>query len=176
MPLVDLALTGVARDAAEQIPLHVLERVVAIPYGLASGVLRVAVADPGNLHGIDELRLATRFPLELGVASSEDILAELRRMARASEAFGARAVLEEAEDEFEDGEDETDDLEADDGVSDAPLVRLVNSIIFQAAEDGASDVHFEPQEDALVVRFRVDGVLARCSGSRSGWRRASRRA
>src|SRR5207342_102735 len=52
------------------------------------------------------------------------------------------------------------DLEAEDGVSDAPLVRLVNSIIFQAAEDGASDVHFEPQEDALVVRFRVDGVLA----------------
>ena len=52
-----------------------------------------------------------------------------------------------------------DDLEADDGISDAPLVRLVNSVIFQAAEDGASDVHFEPQEDALVVRFRVDGVL-----------------
>ena len=56
-------------------------------------------------------------------------------------------------------EDENDDLEADDGISDAPLVRLVNSVIFQAAEDGASDVHFEPQEDALVVRFRIDGVL-----------------
>ncbi len=56
-------------------------------------------------------------------------------------------------------EEEADDLEVDDGVSDAPLVRLVNSVIFQAAEDGASDVHFEPQEDALIVRFRVDGVL-----------------
>ena len=65
-------------------------------------------------------------------------------------------------------EEEADDLEAEDGISDAPLVRLVNSVIFQAAEDGASDVHFEPQEDALVVRFRVDGVLQRCSGSRSG--------
>ena len=54
---------------------------------------------------------------------------------------------------------EGDDLEIDDGISDAPLVRLVNSIIFQAAEEGASDVHFEPQEDAVVVRFRVDGVL-----------------
>ena len=52
-----------------------------------------------------------------------------------------------------------DDLEADDGISDAPLVRLVNSIIFQAAEDGASDVHFEPQDDALIVRVRIDGVL-----------------
>src|SRR5437588_624106 len=51
------------------------------------------------------------------------------------------------------------DLALDAGISDAPLVRLVNSIIFQAAEDGASDVHFEPQEDALVVRLRIDGVL-----------------
>src|SRR4029077_12358267 len=59
----------------------------------------------------------------------------------------------------EEEEEEADDLEVDDGISDAPLVRLVNSVIFQAAEDGASDVHFEPQEDALAVRFRVDGVL-----------------
>ena len=158
--IVDLAATGVAKDAAELIPLHVLERVVAIPYALDDGTLRVAVADPGNLHGLDELRLATRYPLDLGVASSEDILAELRRMARASEAFGTRAVLEEVDADLGmDEGDDTDDLEAEDGVSDAPLVRLVNSVIFQAAEDGASDVHFEPQEDALVVRFRVDGVL-----------------
>ena len=158
--VVDLALTGVAKEAAELIPLHVLERVVAIPYALEDGTLRIAVADPGNLHGLDELRLATRYPLDLGVASSEDILAELRRMSRASEAFGTRAVLEEVDADLGIGdEDEDDDLEADDGISDAPLVRLVNSVIFQAAEDGASDVHFEPQEDALVVRFRVDGVL-----------------
>ena len=158
--LVDLAAAGVDKEAAGQIPLHVLERVVAIPYALENGTLRIAVADPGNLHGIDELRLATRYPLDLGVSSSEDILAELRRMARASEAFGTRAVLEEVDADLGIAEeDENDDLEADDGISDAPLVRLVNSVIFQAAEDGASDVHFEPQEDALVVRFRVDGVL-----------------
>src|SRR5215203_3601545 len=124
--LVDLALTGVDKQAAEQIPLHVLERVAAIPYALESGTLRVAVADPGNLHGIDELRLATRFALDIGVASSEDILMELRRMARASEAFGARAVLDEVDEELGAAEaEEADDLEVDDGVSDAPLVRLV---------------------------------------------------
>ena len=117
------------KDAAEQIPLHVLERVVAIPYSLDDGTLRIAVADPGNLHGIDELRLATRYPLDLGVASSEDILIELRRMARASEAFGTRAVLEEVDEELRiTEEEEADDLEVEDGVSDAPLVRLVNSV------------------------------------------------
>ena len=159
LPLVDLAATGVSADAAPLVPLHVLERVVAIPYALEGGTLRIAIADPGNIHGIDELRLATRYPLDLGVASREDIEVELRKILRASEAFGARAVLEEADAAIAEEEDGADDLEIDDGISDAPLVRLVNSVIFQAAEDGASDVHFEPQEDALVVRFRIDGVL-----------------
>jgi type IV pilus assembly protein PilB len=160
VPLVDLALAGVDKEATEQIPLHVLERVVAIPYALADGTLRIAVADPGNLHGLDELRLATRYPLELGVAARDDILHEVKRLTRASEAFGTRAVLEEVDADLGTSEEEeAADLEADDGISDAPLVRLVNSVIFQAAEDGASDIHFEPQEDALVVRFRVDGVL-----------------
>jgi type IV pilus assembly protein PilB len=158
VPLVDLPVIGVMKDATEQIPLHVLERVLAVPYVLQGNILRIAVADPGNLHGLEELRLATKYPIDVGVASSDDILGELRRLARASEAFGARAVFEEVEESL-DADDEDDDLEIDDGVSDAPLVRLVNSVIFQAAEDGASDVHFEPHEDALVVRFRVDGVL-----------------
>ena len=159
MPLVDLPLVGVSREAAHLIPLHVLERVSAIPYAHADGVLRVAIADPQNLHGIDELRLASDAPVELAVAAREDIVAEVRRLARAAEAFGARAMLEEQhEEEPEEAEDE-DDLEIDDGISDAPLVRLVNSLIFQAAEDGASDMHFEPNESGVVVRFRTDGVL-----------------
>jgi type IV pilus assembly protein PilB len=162
LPLVDLALAGVDADAARELPLHVLERIGAIPYAYKDGRLQMAVADPANLHGLDELRLATRHPLELGVASREDILLSIRKLVRASEASGARAAVDDEElfaaEEAAAAEDLTD-LEAEDGVSDVPLVRLVNSILFQAAEDGASDIHFEPQEDALVVRFRIDGVL-----------------
>jgi len=159
LPLVDLAFSGVDDEAAKQLPLHVLERVVAIPYALRNDVLHIAVADPANVHAIDELRLATRHSIELGVASRDDIINAVRKLVRQSEAFGARAALEEEEAQFEAVEEPETDLEEDDGVSDAPLVRLGNSIVFQAAEDGASDVHFEPQEDALVVRFRIDGVL-----------------
>ena len=155
LQLVDLADTGVSPEAARLIPVHVLERVVAVPFALEDGRLRVAVADPRNVHAIDELRLATRHPIEIDVASREDILEEVQRLSRASEALGA--VL--AENSIVVLDEEENDLEADDGISDAPLVRLVNSLIFQAAEDGASDIHVEPQEDALVVRFRVDGVL-----------------
>jgi type IV pilus assembly protein PilB len=159
LPLVDLPLTGVDKQAAGLVPLHVLERLVAIPYALDGDTLRVAIADPADLHAIDELRLASRHQLELAVAASEDILTELRRLSRASEAFGARAALAEEEALHQEEQAEADDLEVEDGISEAPLVRLVNSIIFQAAEDGASDVHFEPQEDALAVRLRIDGVL-----------------
>ena len=158
LPYIELALGGVDEQAAAEIALHVLERVIALPYALRDGVLHVAIADPANVRAIDELKLATRHQLALAVASRDEIVERVKKLVRASEAFGARAAVEEDQELLVD-EDQTVDLEEEDGVSDAPLVRLVNSIIFQAAEDGASDIHFEPQEQALVVRFRVDGVL-----------------
>ena len=157
MAYVDFTEVAVQKDAMESIAAHVLDRVGAIPYRLEGNTLKIAIADPSDIQKVDELRLATRYSLDIGVAPREDIELELRKIARASEVW-ERAALVEDEFDVEDGEDE-DDLEADDGVSDAPLVRLVNSIILQAAEDGASDLHFDPQDDSLVVRLRVDGVL-----------------
>ncbi len=155
LPFLDLQEERVSPDAAELIPLLTLQRAIAIPVSRVDQRLKVAIADPGHIHGIDELRLATRYQIDLVVASREDILTELERRARQSEVMETQSAL----DEFEVVEEGEDDLEVDDGVSDAPLVRLVNSVIMQAATDGASDIHFEPQEDALLVRVRVDGVL-----------------
>jgi type IV pilus assembly protein PilB len=158
LPLIDFATTEIDEGAAQTIPLRVLERVVAMPYERDGDVLRIAVADPGDVQGIDELRLATRHQIELSVATRDEILEQIGRHARALSATAlAPTVIEGAEPEFDEAAET--DLEADDGLSDEPLVRLVNSVLFQAAEDGASDIHFEPQEDSLVVRFRVDGVL-----------------
>jgi type IV pilus assembly protein PilB len=80
-------------------------------------------------------------------------MVELDRMDRVSDA------VVESFDESEQDDGAVTDLEEDDGVSEGPVVRMVNSILLAAAEDGASDVHFEAQEDGLVVRFRIDGVL-----------------
>src|SRR5918999_1323472 len=85
-PPLDPPAAGVAGDAAQSIPLNTLERAAAVPYAFDDDVLKVAISDPGNLHAIDELRLATRHPLELSVASREDIRSELQRLARAAEA------------------------------------------------------------------------------------------
>jgi type IV pilus assembly protein PilB len=162
LPVVELGSVSMDPMAAEALPLHVLEQVNALPYAFEGDSLCVAISDPQNIHGIDALRLASRHPISLRVAASEEISTELGRLARTAEAFGGtRSSFGTEAVDFEvipDG-DEMDDLEIEDGISDAPLVRLVNSIIFEAAEDGASDVHFEPQADALVVRFRIDGVL-----------------
>jgi type IV pilus assembly protein PilB len=154
LPLVDLRLTGVTAEASVLVPLHVLRRAAALPYRLDGEVLYVAIADPQNVHAIDELRLATRHRISLGVAARDDILGELDRMGRVSD-----AVIESLEESEVEGDSAVADLEEPDGVSEGPIVRIVNSIMLQAAEDGASDVHFEAQEDGLVVRFRIDGVL-----------------
>ena len=157
LPLVDLGAVGVDAEAVKMIALPVLNRVVAIPFASDEGMLKVAITNPQDVRGLDEVRLATRLSVEFYVAARSDVLTELRRLSRAAEAMNATFAQEMAGAEEE--EEDVDDLEADDGISDAPLVRLVNSMIFEAAEDGASDIHVEPQEDDLVVRYRIDGVL-----------------
>ena len=94
LPVVDLPSLGVAVDAAQLIPVQTLERSVAVPYALEDDVLKVAVADPGNLHAIDELRLATKHSLELAVASRDDILGELQRLVRTAEAIGSVVAVD----------------------------------------------------------------------------------
>jgi type IV pilus assembly protein PilB len=79
LPLIDLQAEDIDRTAANAIPTHVLTRAVALPYRLEGDRLFVAIADPTNVQTIDELRLATRYTLELGVAPREDIEVELRR-------------------------------------------------------------------------------------------------
>src|SRR4051794_16446210 len=155
LPLVDLAVAGVDAEAVKLIALPVLNRVVAIPFSSDGSKVKVAITDPQDVRGLDELRLATRLSVEFYVAAKNDVLTELRRLSRAAEAMNATY----AEDVAGAEEEDVDDLDADDGISDAPLVRLVNSMIFEAAEDGASDIHVEPQEDDVIVRYRIDGVL-----------------
>jgi type IV pilus assembly protein PilB len=161
LPFVDILAQDVDPEALEQITPAVRERARALPFAYDGRTLRVAIADPADVAAIDELRLATAAAVELAVAPREDLFAEITRYAKAAQNLDLKvgAELRAIERVEEEQEEESDDLEIDDGVSDAPLVRLVNALIYQAAEDGASDVHVEPQDDCLLVRFRVDGVL-----------------
>src|SRR4051812_47088868 len=118
LPLIDLTSAGVDREAARMLPGHVLERIVALPFSFDGSRLHVAVADPANVHSIDELRIATHHPIELAVASRDDILLELRKLVRATTSSGAHSAVVEEEQRLAAVEaGEGDDLDAEDGIS-----------------------------------------------------------
>jgi type IV pilus assembly protein PilB len=159
LPVIDLHAEGVQPEAAESISLAVLTRIRALPYRLEEGRLKVAVADPSNIQLTDELRIVSAYPIDLGVSAAADIDAELHRLAGGQELKSRATLLGEQVPNLEEDDADVVDLEAADGFSETPAIKLVNSIILQASNEGASDVHFLPHADALIVRLRVDGVL-----------------
>jgi type IV pilus assembly protein PilB len=152
---VDLNQYKVDMGAANLVSVTSARRSKAIPVGhIDKDTLLLAVADPANVLAVDDIQMATGLNCRVAVAAQADIDALIGRLDNLSSA------VDEAIGEAEDGE--TDDSAATDlraSAEDAPVIKLVFSILGQAANEGASDIHFEPGEDDLRVRFRVDGVL-----------------
>jgi type IV pilus assembly protein PilB len=152
---VDLSAYQVDMAAANLIPVNTARRYRALPVGFVDKeTLLVAMADPTNVLAVDDIQIATALDCRVAVAPDEDIEALISRLNTLQSAV-SEAVIEgeEAEDELA----EVSDIEV--SAEDAPVIKLVYSILGQAAGEGASDVHFEPDEGEMRVRFRVDGVL-----------------
>jgi type IV pilus assembly protein PilB len=146
----DLAVLKPDLGAVNLIGAKVAKRLGAVPIRLEEGVLLVAMADPSNVLALDDLKLMTGHEIRPVVSSPDDIDGLIGRMNRLDDAV-AQAAEEEPEDEPV--------AEVHESAGDAPVVKLVNSIIAQALDEGASDIHLEPQGKEMRVRFRVDGVL-----------------
>jgi type IV pilus assembly protein PilB len=116
--------------------------------------LVVAMADPGNVFALDDVRTATRLEVEPVVAERGDLYSTINRYLRADGELGELSSALEVESA---PESSTPVLES--GDDDAPIVRFVNLLITQAIQDRASDIHIEPGEHDLLVRYRIDGVL-----------------
>ena len=150
---VDLGVYKPDLAAANLVSTAAARRYNAVPIGFdAQGVLLVAMSEPSNVLALDDLKLITRHELRPVVASAEEIAALITRMTRIDAAVGET-------DEEEDNEP-SGMTEIRESADDAPIIKLVNSIIAQAVEDGASDVHYEPDGRDMRVRFRIDGVLS----------------
>jgi type IV pilus assembly protein PilB len=152
---VDLGIYQVDMAAANLIPVNTARRYKALPVGFADKqTLLVAMADPTNVLAVDDIQIATGLDCRVAVAAQEDIEALIGRLNTLQSAV-SEAVTEdeEAQDELA----EVSDMQV--SAEDAPVIKLVYSILGQAVGEGASDVHFEPDEDEMRVRFRVDGVL-----------------
>jgi type IV pilus assembly protein PilB len=150
---VDLSVFKVDMTAAALLPPSAAKRYEAVPVAfLGEDGLLVAMADPANVLSLDDLRLITNREVRPAVATREDIFDLIARVGRLDDAVASASFEQEGEQEPE----VVDLRETDD---DAPIIKLVNQIIAQAIELGASDIHFEPDEHEMRVRFRIDGVL-----------------
>ena len=156
---VDLSVYQVDFGAAALFPVTMARRYKAVPVGyIDQHTLLVATADPANVLAVDDVQIATGLDCQIAVASDEDVESLLSRLGTLQSA-AAEAIIEEhdAEEGDEDGEAEMAEMQV--SAADAPVIKLVYSILAQAVSEGASDVHLEPEEDELRVRFRIDGVL-----------------
>jgi type IV pilus assembly protein PilB len=139
----DQSLTSVITEA-------MAKRYQVIPLKKEGNKLMVAMADPLDYFAIDDLRMSTGFQIEPAIATKDEIQRSIIRY---------YSVQESVNELMEDLSVDQEVMETELADEDSPIVRLVNQLIQQAVQTRASDIHFDPQEDSLRVRFRVDGVL-----------------
>ncbi|MBW3651829.1 MAG: Flp pilus assembly complex ATPase component TadA, partial [Actinobacteria bacterium] len=154
MAFVDLDNQGLDSSAATLISDSLARRYQAIPIGWEDGQLVVAMADPSNVFAIDDIRTITRATVKTVMATRQSILNAIDKHHRLD--AEADEISAEASSDFEDDQDLSSIREV---VEDAPIVKLVNLLISQAVADRASDIHIEPGERDLRIRYRIDGVL-----------------
>src|SRR5918998_5178250 len=152
LDFVDLNRFEVDHGAANLIDAGKARRYRTIPIAfLGEGELLVATADPANVLALDDITMATGYEVRRAVSSPEDIEALIGQISRLGDA------VEEIDDELDTA---AEVIELRDQAEEAPVVKLVHSIIADGVLRGASDIHFEPRGGEMRVRFRVDGVVS----------------
>ncbi|MFB3880584.1 MAG: GspE/PulE family protein [Armatimonadota bacterium] len=157
IPSVELADVTIPAEMASFLPENMVRSYRAVPFRTENGVLSVAMADPLNLTAIESMRLVTGMDVRSYFAPEEDVLLTTNQL------FDGRVAAYKAIEDTtgmpgdEDASVSARDLER--MVEDAPVVRLVDSIVQGAVTGSASDIHVEPREHGVRVRYRVDGIL-----------------
>jgi type IV pilus assembly protein PilB len=154
LDFVDLSVYDLDMGAANLIGAETAKRYQALPVGFTEdGSVLVAMANPTNVLTIDDIGMMTGRRIRPAAASVEDLNLLLTRMVRMDESI--EDIVEDEEDK-----DAEQNLLLDDTDDGAPIIKLVHSIVAQAVQQGASDIHVNPEEGDTHVMFRVDGVLA----------------
>ena len=154
LPFVELLDYPVDRLAVAKVPAAVCRRADVLPIAFEDGRLVVAMVNPGDVFAVDDVREAARMRVTPVVVEPSDLQAAIARYHRAdSELIDLSSTLTAESDDLDETATYT---EADDA---APIVRFVNLLVSQAIQDKASDIHIEPGEGGLRVRYRIDGVL-----------------
>jgi type IV pilus assembly protein PilB len=153
LPFVDLNDYSVDGSAVALVPAAVCRRHAVLPIGYEGGRLLLAMADPANVFAIDDVRSLSGLEPRPVVATRDDLIAAINRFCR------PEGDLDDLSSAIDAGDEDDDLAHITQVVEEAPIVKYVNLLISQAIGDGASDIHIEPGEGELRVRYRIDGVL-----------------
>jgi len=158
---IDLSEYEIDPEVAKLVSQEVCDRHKIVPVSRAGSSLIVAMADPSNLHAIDDIKFLTGYNVEPVVASEVAIQMAIEATYAAPEISYDDIMdgFDEEDIEVAGGEDDVSLLDLEKATEDAPVIRLCNAILLNAIKKGASDIHVEPYEKSLRVRYRVDGVL-----------------
>ena len=151
---VNLSEEKIEREAIAAVPLFLAERYNVVPVRKDDTRLYLAMSDPTNFYAIDDVRMVSGLEVWPLLAEAKDISLAINNN------YGVQGRVESAVSKLkEDDAGKASVQDVEDKIDNAPIISIVNSLIQQAVRDRASDIHIEPQEDNLRVRFRVDGVM-----------------
>lgn len=154
IPFIEIEKQLIDADSVKLIPGELARRLAVMPLYRDKGVLVVAMADPLNIFGVDDIRKAAGIDVRQTVATRSDIMKAVDRHYAMSQTIDA-ATLDFAGDRAAAGPEAVPGAAAED----APVVKLVSMLIAQAIHDRASDIHVDPEGDHIKIRYRIDGVL-----------------
>ncbi len=170
VPSINLAYFEIDPSVIKLISVEVAQKYLVIPLSRVGSTLTIATADPTNVFAMDDIKFMTGFNVEPVVASEASITEALEKYYGTPHSIELKKVFEEIsqnrKDTFELDLEATDDVEQEVSLDElqrsseeAPIIKLVNLILSDSLKKGASDIHIEPYEKDLRVRFRIDGIL-----------------
>ena len=163
VPSVNLSDFEVSPEVLKILPKEVVTRHQVVPINKSGSVLMIAMADPSNIYAIDDIKFITNLQVEVVVASEQAIAEAIEKYYTSEVSFDEVMMDFDVEDEeFEYGDDVDEDinvLDLEKSAGEAPVVKLVNLILLDAIRKNASDIHIEPYERQLRIRYRIDGIL-----------------
>ena len=157
VPFVDLKQVRIDREAVKLLTEPLARRYRALVLQRDDRGLLIGMADPSDLHAYDELQSKLKLPLRVALIGEADFLKALDTVYRQTDEIASLA--EAVRDDLREGDVDIEQLSAEEGSPDAPVLRLLQSMFHDAMQARASDIHIEPGEDKLRIRLRVDGIL-----------------
>jgi len=162
LPAIVLKNVHADPEAVKLIPLNVVQKYMAIAFERTGSTLKVAMTDPANIFAVDDLKFLTGYSIEVYVTSEESLKWAIDHFYDQSASLGEALSAMEEDDgaiELADGMEDVSAGAMEKEAEEAPVIKLCNLILVDAIKKGASDIHAEPYEKFMRIRFRIDGML-----------------